>query len=134
MKYLFLLIVVSIAGCVSSQPYVEIAGGRVYVEIADEPAEWSRGLMFVENMPQDKGMLFVFPDDAQRSFWMKNTLIPLDMIFIDSQGIVTNVTRNAQPCMAILCKSYYGKAKYVLEINGNASNVRIGDKIAMKIA
>ncbi len=131
MKILVILLVLA-SGCVSSQPYVDAAGERVYVEIADSAQEWERGLMFREYLGPDKGMLFIFPDEADRSFWMRNTLIPLDMLFIDSGGIVVNITKNAQPCRAILCESYYGRAKYVLEVNGgfsDANNISIGDMI-----
>lgn len=132
MKFLLIAFLVVAAGCVSSQAYVEAGGSRIYVDIADSPDEWSGGLMYVEEMPQDRGMLFVFPDEADRSFWMRNTLIPLDMIFADADGVITNITRSAQPCKAILCESYYGRARYVLEVNGgfsDAHGINIGDSI-----
>ena len=134
MKFLLIAFLVVAAGCVSSQAYIEAGGKRIGVEIADSPEEWSKGLMYVESLPQDRGMLFVFPDEAERSFWIRNTLIPLDMIFVDADGVITNITKSAQPCKAILCESYYGRAKYVLEVNGgfsDASGIRIGDTVEM---
>ncbi len=67
------------------------------VEIADEPEEWARGLMFRREMAPDAGMLFVYPSPRRVSFWMKNTLIPLDMLFIDRLGRVRAIHENARP-------------------------------------
>jgi len=67
------------------------------VEIADEPDEWARGLMFRREMAPDAGMLFVYPAPRRVSFWMKNTLIPLDMLFIDRLGRVRAIHENARP-------------------------------------
>lgn len=70
---------------------------RFQVEIADDDAERSRGLMFREEMPRNAGMLFIFDRPKPVSFWMQNTLIPLDMIFTDSTGRVVKVHHNAIP-------------------------------------
>lgn len=70
---------------------------RFTVELAQTPAERSRGLMFVESMPRGQGMLFVYPRPGPVAFWMKNTLIPLDMIFLDATGTVRRVHHNAVP-------------------------------------
>lgn len=70
---------------------------RFSVEIADDDAERNRGLMFREEMPRGAGMLFVFDPPRAVSFWMRNTLIPLDMIFADRRGVVTRVHANAIP-------------------------------------
>ena len=64
---------------------------NVSVEIADTESERREGLMYRRNLEIDKGMLFVFPDEAPRSFWMKNTYVPLDTVLIDSEGRVLNV-------------------------------------------
>lgn len=58
------------------------------IEVAREPEERARGLMFREEMPDDRGMLFVFEDSRRRSFWMQNTPMPLDLLFIDADGTV----------------------------------------------
>lgn len=70
---------------------------RFNVELADDPAERSRGLMFRESMPKSAGMLFLYERPQRAVFWMKNTLIPLDMIFADETGLVTAVHANAIP-------------------------------------
>jgi len=75
------------------------------------------GLMYVYHMPQDKGMLFVFDDEQTRSFWMQNTYIQLDMLFISAAGVVVDINERAQP---LSTTSYASRApaKYVLEVNG----------------
>ncbi len=67
------------------------------VEIADDAAERGQGLMFRESMPMSSGMLFVYEEPKSVAFWMKNTLIPLDMIFLNEQGVVEKVHENAVP-------------------------------------
>ncbi|MGB1035259.1 MAG: DUF192 domain-containing protein [Primorskyibacter sp.] len=92
------------------------------IHVADDPAERSRGLMFVEAMPRFSGMLFVYEQPQRVAFWMKNTLIPLDMIFADARGVVQHVHVNAQP--QDLTTIPGGEAiQYVLEINGGLSRV-----------
>ncbi|APE43770.1 hypothetical protein BOO69_10360 [Sulfitobacter alexandrii] len=70
---------------------------RFNVEIADEPMEQARGLMGREAMPVSSGMLFVYPAPRSASFWMRNTLIPLDMLFVDDSGVVTHIHHRAVP-------------------------------------
>ncbi len=86
-------------------------------EIADSPAERQKGLMFREQMQDSHGMLFLFPDNAQRSFWMKNTLIPLDMIFIRADRTILGIVANAEP-KTLTSRSVPGQSQFVLEING----------------
>lgn len=74
--------------------------------------------MFRESLAERHGMLFVFADEQPRSFWMKNMVIPLDMIFIDDDLTVVEVKRDVPPCAEDPCPSYKSPpAKYVLEIN-----------------
>jgi len=88
------------------------------VELARTPEEKAKGLMFQSSLPEDHGMLFVFEDEAPRSFWMKNTLIPLDMVFISADMKVVEIKANIPPCEKDPCSAYNSKpAKYVLEIN-----------------
>ena len=87
------------------------------IDVAATQAERSKGLMYVKSMPSSYGMLFVFDRPRKVSFWMKNTLIPLDMIFVDAQGVVQNVHVNAVPGDLTPIHGQ-GQIKYVLEING----------------
>lgn len=105
------------------------------VELATTPAKMSRGLMFRKNLDASKGMLFIFKKEGNYPFWMKNTLIPLDIIWINENKEIVFVGKNAQPCAEESpCLSINpGKnAKYVLEINGGLAEkigLKIGDKM-----
>ena len=92
---------------------------KINVELAKTQQEIIKGLMYREHLDKDSGMLFVFPDEDYRSFWMKNTLIPLDMIFIAGNGTIVDINKNFQPCKTDYCPSYRSKerAMYVLEVN-----------------
>ena len=90
------------------------------VEVADEPAERSMGLMNRESMARSAGMLFIYEAPQRASFWMKNTLIPLDMIFMDETGTVTHVHENAIPLDETPIDGGTGVLA-VLEINGGLS-------------
>lgn len=87
------------------------------VEVADDAAERAQGLMNVPAMPSGQGMLFVYDAPQRASFWMRNTLIPLDMIFAGPDGTVTRVHENAQPLDETPIDGGPG-VQYVLEING----------------
>jgi len=90
------------------------------VEIADDPAERAQGLMFRESMARNAGMLFVYDNPQSVSFWMQNTLIGLDILFIDQAGVVQRIHENAIP---LDTTSIPGgdDVQYVLEINGGMS-------------
>jgi hypothetical protein len=90
---------------------------RFSVEIADDAAERARGLMARERLPRFAGMLFVYEEVAPASFWMKDTLIPLDMVFLDAAGRVTRVHAGAVPGDLTPISSQ-GPVRAVLEING----------------
>ncbi|WP_339107028.1 DUF192 domain-containing protein [Thioclava sp. GXIMD4216] len=90
---------------------------RFRIELATTAQQRARGLMYRETLPQDAGMLFVYPDEAPRAFWMRNTLIPLDMLFIDAAGQIVSVHENAIPGDDTPIASG-GKARFVLELNG----------------
>ncbi|WP_140985095.1 DUF192 domain-containing protein [Asticcacaulis tiandongensis] len=101
------------------------------VEIADDEYERAKGLMYRESMPADHGMLFLFPDMAERSFWMHNTPLPLDIIYISSSAQVVSIQRNAIPYDRTPLPSF-GAAVAVLEINGGLSDqlgIKPGDRI-----
>jgi uncharacterized membrane protein (UPF0127 family) len=90
------------------------------VAVADEPAERGQGLMNVPEMPLSQGMLFVFPRPQRATFWMKNTLIPLDMLFVSPQGVVLKIHENAIPLDETTIDGGEGVLA-VLEINGGLS-------------
>ncbi len=91
---------------------------RFHVEVADEPEERARGLMFRDTMPKSAGMLFVYDRPQSVAFWMRNTLIPLDMIFLDSSGKVRKVHSNAVPGDETPIPGGASDILMVLEING----------------
>jgi len=118
--------------------YVEIYAADnkilVNVEIADDSQEWAQGLMFRKNLDENSGMLFIFPDEQTRGFWMKNTLIPLDIIFVSSNLTIIDIKENFGPCETDPCQVYTSKApaKYVLEVNGGfveKKGIKVGDRI-----
>jgi hypothetical protein len=107
------------AACAPDRLDIRWADGResFAVEVADDAGERAQGLMFRDTMPLNEGMLFVYDAPKRPSFWMKNTLIPLDMIFADPTGTVTRVHANAVP--GDLTPIDGGEAvQFVLEING----------------
>ena len=89
---------------------------RVWGELAVAPAELQRGLMYRRHMGWDRGMLFLFDREEQQSFWMKNTLIPLDMIFVKSDMTVLGVVHNAEP-RTLISRRVDGTSQYVVEVN-----------------
>lgn len=93
------------------------------VELAETQIELSQGLMNRESMPVNSGMLFIFEKEDDYSFWMKNTLIALDIIWIGENGGIVFIEKDAQPCRTDLCESFSSNipARYVLEINGGLS-------------
>ncbi len=101
------------------------------VEIADTPDKRARGLMFRESMAEDAGMLFIFERDQVASFWMKNTEIPLDMLFIARDGRIADMHRNAQPHSLRSIRSKM-PVFAVLEINAGLTarlGIRVGDRV-----
>ncbi len=126
----------ALTACASDSPYVVLEGERFIVDIADDNDERTRGLMFVEQMPDNKGMLFIFPDTQRRSFWMKNTKIPLDIFYFDEELKLVSVSENARPCRTAQCSHYpsAGPAKYVLELNAGkaeALGVTVGSELTL---
>ncbi len=104
---------------------VELRGdwgtARFRVAIADSAAERAQGLMHVEEMPRMSGMLFVYDRPQFVSFWMENTLIPLDMIFVGPDGIVRSVHANAIPLDRTSIPGGSNDIQYVLEVNGGVA-------------
>lgn len=90
---------------------------HVQVELALTPEQHERGLMYRQNLPADSGMLFIFPDTEIRSFWMKNTPLPLDMIFVDDDNEIVGIVENTVP-FSTNNRTIPRPARYVLEVNG----------------
>lgn len=106
-------------------PVVQLSDGAevlasFQVELAVEPWERTRGLMFRKEMKEDWGMLFDFRSDGPRSFWMRNTLIPLDMLFINDAGEVVGIVRRAEP-LSEEPRSVDAPSRYVLELKGGTA-------------
>jgi uncharacterized protein len=89
----------------------------VRVEVARTDPEREKGLMFRTELPRDRGMLFVFEDLAEHTFWMRNTLIPLDMIFIAEDRSVVGIVANAQP-RTDTARTVRKPSRYVVEVSG----------------
>ena len=101
------------------------------LEVADTPNRQQKGLMYRKNMPLNQGMLFDFPQPKPVYMWMKNTYIPLDMLFVDELGIVQHIHENAHPLdeTIITCPV---PVKYVIELNAGQvkdNHIQIGNKI-----
>jgi hypothetical protein len=108
------------------------------VELAKTDAEREKGLMNRTELDKNKGMLFIFDKEGIYPFWMKNTLIPLDMIWIDGSGKVVFIAQNVQPCKTLICPVTVpsASAKYVLEINAGISKefgIKTGDEVKLNI-
>lgn len=139
MRYFLLLLTLFIcSSCGAQDPSVEFKGERFTVELARTSEEQALGLMFRESLPDDHGMLFLFPVEARRSFWMKNCRISLDILYFDEDLKLVSVAENAKPCRTARCPSYpsTGPAKYVLELNaGKAAELgaQTGDPLVLDL-
>ncbi len=110
----------------------------LYVDVADEPDERSRGLMGVDSMPADEGMAFVFDESVTSTFWMKDTLIPLSIAFVGEDDRVIGV-RDMQPCEADPCPGYGVDEPYVLAIEANLGwfedhGIQAGDQAELRVS
>lgn len=133
----------ALAACLEAQwaaPRAEVVfpdRTRVTVEIADTDQKRQRGLMFREKMAPNEGMIFLFEEAGFYPFWMKNTLIPLDMFWLDADGRVVSIAHSVPPCKADPCPTYppSGNAIYVVEtVAGFAKQhkVSVGDRLELK--
>lgn len=107
------------------------------VEVASDDVSRMRGLQGRTSLATDAGMLFVFNEEGLRSFWMKDTLIPLDMIWLDGSKRIVDIETNVSPCLKNPCPVYVPsqKALYVLEANANYAQthgMRLGDQVIFK--
>ena len=133
MKYILIiavLIVIAIMFETISPKQVCINNKCFKVEVVESIEEQKKGLMLRQDLPLDSGMLFTYNQEQNLSFWMKNMLIPLDIIWINKDKEVVHIERDVQPCQEEKCESITFKATYVLEVNaGQAEGIKLGDKV-----
>jgi hypothetical protein len=127
-----------LCGCASAgSPWVELAGKRYSVEVAATDAQRERGLMFRDSMPADHGMLFIHDREEPQAYWMKNTHIPLDILYFDNARRLVSQQRDVPPCtLGDACPPYpsTAPARYVLELNaGQAARLRLQDGTELRI-
>ena len=106
---------------------------HLQVEIADDDYQRETGLMYRTSMKEEQGMLFMFEDEQPRGFYMKNTNIPLDIIFLNSENKIVSITRNAKPRSLETIPSNE-PAQYVLEVNAGLTdqwNLEVGDSLIL---
>lgn len=124
-------------GSPNNEPAVIFPDGfAVSVTLAKTEMERARGLMFVPFLEDNRGMLFLAGHESQNPFWMKNCLIPLDIIWLDNTGLIVDISPDLKPCENDPCPNYYPDAPYikVLEVRGNLSrehNLKVGDKLVI---
>ncbi|MGH8032578.1 MAG: DUF192 domain-containing protein [Luteimonas sp.] len=132
--FLLALLTLSNSACASGD-WVEVGGQRYKVEIADDDAERARGLMFRDAMGDGEGMLFIHDAEGPQAYWMKNTRIPLDILYFDNARRLVTQQRDVPPCSAgDRCPPYPSRAaaRYVLELNAGQAN-RLGLKDGAEI-
>jgi len=131
-RALFVLVLLALSGCASADgDWVELAGHRYQVELAQDDATRARGLMFRDQMDADHGMLFIHDREEPQAYWMKNTKIALDILYFDSRRKLVAQQRDVPPCSAgNACPPYPSNApaRYVLELNaGQAAQLKLQD-------
>jgi hypothetical protein len=116
----------------------QMAGQRIMLEVARTPQEQAMGLMYRTSLAPDRGMLFSFDPPQPVSFWMKNTIIPLDMVFI-RDGEVKVIAANVPPCTTTPCPTYGPQVEVlidqVIEIRGGRAaelGLKVGDQVIVK--
>lgn len=129
---LLLFATLSLGACAgTNQQWVEIAGQRYTVDIADDEPERARGLMYRDAMADDHGMLFIHDGQQPLAYWMKNTKIPLDILYFDNGRKLVSQQRNVPTCsLGDACPTYPSSApaRYVLELNaGQAEKLKLED-------
>lgn len=121
----------------AAQTVVLPDGARIAVEVVSDPETRAQGLMFRSSLGRDHGMLFVFPVTEVYPFWMKNTLIPLDIIWIDEARKIVHIAHDMPPCKVDPCLPHSPEvaARYVLELaagEARARGLREGDSLRLE--
>jgi hypothetical protein len=133
---ILLLLLTFLSGCKSQVGAGEdlvtltIGGKEIYVEVVETYEKRQQGLMFRDKLEEDHGMLFVFPDEAHLSFWMKDTKIPLSIAFIKADGWIAQI-ESMEP-NSLKTHNSETRVRYALEMNDGwfkENNIRVGDKI-----
>ena len=133
----FCALIIVVIGCnaVRSKDQVCLKKNCINIEIAKKHVERIRGLQFRESMREDSGMLFIFEESRRHRFWMKDTLIPLDIIWMDQDKRIVHIEHSVPPCpLNTSCPSYTptNPALYVLEVNAGIAK-KIGFKEGIKL-
>lgn len=110
-----------------------IADVEYALEVAETGEQRQQGLMYRDHLPEFTGMLFLYSDLADHRIWMKNTRIPLTVIWLDATGVVIEI-KQLQPCVSLICPSYGASlpSKYVIELNAGFNGLSQGDKIKLE--
>ncbi len=108
----------------------------IFAEVVDEPSDMMRGLQLRAVLGRNRGMLFVFPKDQIARFWMKNTYISLDMLWVDKDLKILHIEPSVPPCSKEPCQTYQSEqlARYVLEVNAGFCKeygIEVGEKITV---
>ena len=120
---------------IAVQPGKQRAPLSFTVKLAETEIQRRHGLMFMPYLPKQHGMLFVFETDAPRQFWMKNTQIPLDILFFASDGRLVNIVHSAVP-FSLTARNSAGPARYVLELNGGVAaeiNIQLDARLVLPL-
>lgn len=130
--FIFMVILATGFGC-NKEPRVSIRSASLRVELAQTSEELQRGLQYRDSLPKDQGMLFIFPQNVEAMFWMKNTLFPIDILWIDENRKIIHIEKNVPPCFEQICPTYGPKESvlYVLEANpgfADAHGIAVGDE------
>lgn len=119
----------------NQEPAVVFPDGFVVtVSVARTDREKALGLMFVPSLPDDRGMVFLNSTESRNPFWMKNCLIHLDLLWLDTNGMIVDISRNLPPCHEDPCPNYFPNVPYtnVLEVRGNLAadhGLAVGDRL-----
>ena len=134
----FLVLSMLLSGCASAGSWVELGGQRYRVEVADDDAERARGLMFRDELASGTGMIFLHDREEPQAYWMKNTKIPLDILYFDNARKLVAQQRDVPPCTAgNACPPYPSNApaRYVLELNaGEAAKLKLQNGAQLKFS
>lgn len=129
------------ASATSERPLIKVCKDKshcVFAGLATSPETRERGLMYRDKLPEDRGMLFIFTHPYFWTFWMKDTKMPLDIIWMDKRKRIVFIVTEAQPCIREPCREYMPgeKALYVLELAAGVAkkwDIKIGDRLTFEM-